>query len=86
MHIPFGTALLLRGDVYHAGCYGSKGNIRFHAHFTPNECTADGRELDIMNVGCNERFWETDLLSESVNSLMVSKNKQQMQFTEKYLR
>jgi hypothetical protein len=86
MHIPFGTALLLRGDVYHAGCYGSKGNIRFHAHFTPKECTADGRELDIMNVGCNERFRETDLPSESVNSLMVIKNRQQMEFTEKYLR
>ena len=85
MHIPFGTALLLRGDVYHGGCYGSKGNIRFHAHFTPIECIADGRELDIMNLGCNERFRETDLLSESVNSLMVSKNKQHMQFTAKYL-
>jgi hypothetical protein len=86
MHIPFGTALLLRGDVYHAGCYGSTGNIRFHAHFTPQECTADGRELGIMNVGSNERFRESDLPSESVNNLMVSKNNHQMQFTDKYLK
>jgi hypothetical protein len=86
MHVPFGSGLLLRGDVYHAGCYGTTGNIRFHAHLTPEDCTVDGRELGILNVSCDERFRETDLPANSVNSLMVGKNKQQMQFTAKYIR
>jgi hypothetical protein len=85
MHIPFGTALLLRGDVYHAGCYGTKGNIRFHANLTPEECVADGREVGILNQGCNERLRETDLPSDTVNSLLLSKNHQQKQFTAKYI-
>jgi hypothetical protein len=28
--VPFGCALLLRADIYHAGCYGTKGNLRLH--------------------------------------------------------
>jgi hypothetical protein len=29
-HVGFGDALLLRADVCHGGCFGSKGNMRFH--------------------------------------------------------
>ena len=86
VHVPFGTALLLRGDVYHAGSYGTKGNIRFHAHLTPHQCTAEGRELGIMNIDCNERFRETDLAAEHVNDILLQKNKQQRKFTSKYLK
>ena len=25
--VPFGCALLLQADIYHAGCYGTKGNL-----------------------------------------------------------
>lgn len=29
--VPFGTAILLKSSVWHAGTYGSRGNIRFHS-------------------------------------------------------
>jgi hypothetical protein len=86
LHVPFGTALLLRGDVYHAGSYGSKGNLRFHAHLTPTQCTAEGRELGILNVDNNERLRETDLPAETVNDIMLRKNKEQVNFTNKYIK
>ena len=31
IHIPFGSILVLRDDVWHGGIVGGKGNIRFHA-------------------------------------------------------
>jgi hypothetical protein len=86
IHIPFGTALLLRGDVYHAGSYGSTGNLRFHAHLTPHRCTADGRELGIMNIDSNERLRETDLPAEEVNNILLQNNKEQCKFTSKYIK
>jgi hypothetical protein len=30
LRIPFGSYAITRGDVYHAGIYGKKGNFRFH--------------------------------------------------------
>ena len=86
VHIPFGTALVLRGDVYHAGSYGNKGNLRFHAHLTPDQGTAEGRELGIMNVDCNERLRETDLPAGDVKNILLMKNKQQTKFTSKYMK
>ena len=31
IHIPFGSMLVLRSDVWHGGIVGGKGNLRFHA-------------------------------------------------------
>ena len=31
VHIPFGSMLVLRSDVWHGGIVGGKGNLRFHA-------------------------------------------------------
>ena len=86
LHVPFGTALLLRGDVYHAGCYGTTGNLRFHACFTPLQGSAEGRELGIMNIDSNERLRETDLPAAEVNHILLQKNKLQCKFTDKYLK
>ena len=30
VHVPLGTCLALRGDVWHSGFFGNPGNIRFH--------------------------------------------------------
>ena len=30
VHIPFGSLLVLRNDVWHGGVVGGKGNLRFH--------------------------------------------------------
>jgi hypothetical protein len=86
VHIPFGSAMILRGDVYHAGCYGSRGNIRFHAHLTPIISTGDGRELGILNVNCDERLRETDLRSCTVNNMMLTKSHARLKFTSKYIK
>ena len=86
VHIPFGTALILRGDVYHAGSYGNPGNLRFHAHLSPVQSTADGRELGLLNVDRNERLRETDLAAGEVNNILLQKNKQHCKFTAKYMK
>ena len=31
VHIPFGSLLVLRSDVWHGGVVGGKGNLTFHA-------------------------------------------------------
>lgn len=31
LRIPFGSFVLTRADVLHGGCYGGKGNMRFHS-------------------------------------------------------
>lgn len=44
--VPFGTYLLLRGDVTHGGCFGERGNTRFHMAMLPIETTSEGSRLD----------------------------------------
>jgi hypothetical protein len=86
VHIPFGTAMVLRGDVLHAGSYGTKGNIRFHAHLAPQMGTAEGKELGIVNKHCDERLRESDIAADLVNDLMLKKNKEHSKFTSKYIK
>jgi len=38
LHIPFGMGLVLPIGTYHAGCYGSEGNLRFHMQIRPKTC------------------------------------------------
>lgn len=82
LHIPFGSACLLRGDIYHGGCYGSKGNIGFHAQLNPGP--AEGKFLGILKEHRNERLRETDIEAEKVNS--SAQGIDQVKFTQKYLR
>jgi hypothetical protein len=86
VHIPFGTALVLRGDVLHAGSYGKKGNIRFHAHLAPPMGTAEGKELGIVNKHCDERLRESDIAADLVNEIMLEQNKDHSKFTSKYIK
>jgi hypothetical protein len=51
--VPFGSALLLRADVYHAGCYGSKGNLRLHAMIFPPDIPRETRSLQHLREGTN---------------------------------
>jgi hypothetical protein len=81
LHIPFGSACVLRGDVYHGGCYGSSGNIGFHAQLNPKP--ADGKYLKIL-AERNERLRETDIKAEEVND--TARTGEQVKFTQKYLR
>lgn len=46
LHIPFGSALLLKSTVWHAGHYGSENNIRFHAVIQRGDWNA--KELKIL--------------------------------------
>jgi hypothetical protein len=45
---PFGDALLLRADVCHGGCFGSKGNMRFHMVLRKEGCTLPADKLDLL--------------------------------------
>jgi hypothetical protein len=82
LHIPFGSACLLRGDIFHGGCYGSQGNIGFHTQFNPRP--ADGKYLGILKEHRNERLRETDIAAIEVNSKTQTSDNDK--FTEKYLR
>ena len=56
MFVPFGSALLLRADVYHAGCYGSKGNLRLHGMILPPDLPRETRSLQHLREGTNTAF------------------------------
>ena len=45
LFVPFGSALLLGADIYHAGCYGSKGNFRLHSMILPPDLPRETRSL-----------------------------------------
>ena len=45
LFIPFGTALFLRSDVPHAGCFGGQGNLRLHCAFQCAENIGNSRDL-----------------------------------------
>ena len=47
VYVPFGTFLVMRGDVWHSGFYGSPGNVRFHMIIT----MGDVPERDDLLVG-----------------------------------
>ena len=51
--VPFGSALLLRADVYHAGCYGTKGNFRLHGMILPPDLPRETRSLQHLREGTN---------------------------------
>ena len=82
LHIPFGRACLLRGDIFHGGCYGHRGNIGFHAQINPRP--ADGKHLGILNTDRNERLRETDIQADEVNGRTQTVN--HVKFTQKYMR
>ena len=37
IHIPFGSMIVVRSDVWHGGILGVKGNMRFHAAIIVHE-------------------------------------------------
>ena len=50
IHIPFGSMLVVRSDVWHGGILGGKGNMRFHAAIIVHE---DSKEKDELVYGCD---------------------------------
>ncbi len=44
--IPFGSYILLRGDVTHGGCFGRTGNVRFHMVLYPIGSKVNGSRLE----------------------------------------
>jgi hypothetical protein len=82
LHIPFGSACVLRGDIFHGGCYGSKGNIGYHAQL--NFRPAEGKYLGILKENMIEQSHETAIPADEVNS--TAQTKDQVKFTHKYLR
>jgi hypothetical protein len=54
--VPFGCALLLRADTYHAGCYGTKGNLRLHGIILPPDLPRNTRSLQHLREGTNSAF------------------------------
>ena len=81
LHIPFGSACVLRGNVYHGGCYGNSGNIGFHAQLNPRP--AEGKYLLVLKDK-NECLRETDIPADEVNH--AARTMEQVKFTQKYLR
>jgi hypothetical protein len=45
IYVAFGDCLILRADVCHGGCFGSKGNIRFHMVLRVADCSLCPKEL-----------------------------------------
>ena len=48
--VAFGDYLLLRADVCHGGCFGSKGNMRFHMVLRRENCPLDGTSLQLLET------------------------------------
>jgi hypothetical protein len=65
--VPFGCALLLWADIYHAGCYGTKGNLRLHGMTLPPDLPRNTRSLQHLREGINTVFHDL----QKVNPLFV---------------
>ena len=71
--VPIGEALILRDDIYHAGNYGSEGNIRFHAMIKHQDhkilitklYSFEGKE-NIKNYNATKIFKEKSSLKKTV--------------------
>jgi hypothetical protein len=57
VHIAFGDALLLRADVAHGGCYGSKGNFRFHMMLRVENCPLETFNLHFLKRVADKRSY-----------------------------
>lgn len=58
LYIPFGSMLVLDGDVWHGGIVGSPGNVRFHAAILP---IADITISDQLVYRPGNKQWYRDL-------------------------
>jgi hypothetical protein len=60
IHVSFGDALLLRADVAHGGCFGSKGNSRFHMVFRKEkgECHLGTDSLHMLDWSVEESVFQ----------------------------
>jgi hypothetical protein len=54
VHTPFGNARMLRGDIFHAGCYGNPGNSGLAVKFEPKGSVISVSELGHMPGGTRE--------------------------------
>lgn len=48
VYVAFGDYLLLRADVCHGGCFGSKGNMRFHMVLRKKDCPLETKRLHLL--------------------------------------
>lgn len=48
VYVAFGDYLILRADVCHGGCFGSKGNMRFHLVLRQKGCLLDEKSLHLL--------------------------------------
>ena len=68
LHIPFGSMLVLDGDVWHGGIVGSPGNVRFHAAILPIVDTTVSDQL-VYRPGCKQ--WYRDIKFEPLLAINV---------------
>ena len=75
--VPFGCALLLRADIYHAGCYGTRGNLRLHGMILPPDLPRNTRSLQHLRVGTNTAFQDLQRVNPMfvLDLLATEKNK-----------
>jgi hypothetical protein len=75
--VPFGCALLLRVDLYHAGCYGTKGNLRLHGMILPPDLPRNTWSLQHLREGTNTAFHNLQKVKPLfvLDSLSTEKNK-----------
>jgi hypothetical protein len=73
--VPFGCALLLRADIYHAGCYGTKGNLKLHGMILPPNLPRNTRSLQHLKKRTNTAFHDLQKVNPlSVLALLLTVN------------
>jgi hypothetical protein len=75
--VPFGCALLLQADIYHDGCYRTKGNLRLHGMILPPDLPRNTRSLQHLREGTNTAFHDLQKVNTLfiLDSLSTEKNK-----------
>jgi hypothetical protein len=66
--VPFGCALLLQADIYHDGCYGTKGNLRLHGMILPPDLPVKKYKITTAPKGGNQYSFSR---STKVNTLFI---------------
>jgi hypothetical protein len=58
IHVAFGDALLLRADVAHGGCFGSRGNLRFHMVLRSEDCSLGTSDLHLLEWATEKQEYQ----------------------------
>ena len=87
IHIPFGSMLVLRSDVWHGGIVGGKGNLRFHAAIMARDdlMSTDQLVYDVTPKEAKKKFDSLKVYYSKAKTFFDNDTKRTLPYLAKYI-